>query len=141
MTFSKYASRFRPKRSGQNDKMGNKPTVCALGHSHRSMLEGSVCQILQLRERAGELKLIQVEDHVLISGWYRYVPDFKCQDTTTGEFFWVEAKGFANDRWPSTRRGWIHAGPGKLEVWKGTHRNPKLDEVIIPKTKKESIDE
>lgn len=112
--------------------MGNTRMTCALGHSHRSKLEGAVCQILQLREKAGEIKVLQVEDHILISGWYRYVPDFRCELVATGEVFWVEAKGFANDRWPSTRRGWKHAGPGKLEVWKGDYKKPVLDEVIIP---------
>lgn len=126
------------KTKGQDAKHGNTRQTCALGHSHRSKLETAVCQIIQLREKAGEIELLQVEDHVLISGWYLYVPDFKCRDLKTGEEFWIEAKGFGNDRWPSTRKGWKHCGPGKLEVWKGDYRNPKLDEVIIPKRRGES---
>lgn len=113
--------------------MGNTRSTCALGHSHRSKLEHAVCAIIQLRQKAGELELLQVEDHVLISGWYRYVPDFKCRDLKTGEVFWIEAKGYANDRWPSTKRGWKHAGPGKLEIWGGSHANPKLVDVVIPR--------
>lgn len=120
---------------GQDSKHGNQRSTCALGHSHRSKLEHSVCQIIQLRQRAGELELVQVEDTILISGWYKYIPDFKCKDTATGDFFWIEAKGFANDRWPSTKRGWRADGPGKLEVWGGSHANPKLIETIIPKGK------
>lgn len=123
----------RKKKKGSFERYGNTQTTCALGHSHRSLLEGSVCQILQLRQKAGELEILQVEDHVLISDWYLYVADFKCRDKKTGEHFWVEAKGFANDRWPSTKKGWKHAGPGILEVWRGTHERPALSEVLIPK--------
>lgn len=119
---------------GDTQKMGNTKTMCSQNHSHRSKLESAVCEIIRLRELAGEIKLIQVEDHIKLSGWYTYIPDFKCLDCKTGETFWIEAKGFANDRWPSTRKGWKHAGPGRLEVWKGDYRNPKLDEVIYPKT-------
>lgn len=108
---------------------------CKYGNSHRSKLELSVCHLIWLRERAGELKLLQHEDHIRLSGWYLYIPDFKCLDLATGEEFWIEAKGGqGNDRWPSTKKGWRHAGPGRLEVWKGTHVRPVLDEVITPRT-------
>jgi hypothetical protein len=107
--------------------------TCALGHSHRSKLEGSVCQILQLRQKAGELKIVQVEDHVYLTrARIHYVPDFKCKDLASGEFFWVEAKGFANDRWPMKKKLWKFYGPGALEIWKGTHQRPMLDETIVP---------
>ena len=96
----------RKKKLGGFDRHGNIQNTCALGHSHRSKLEGAVCQILQFRAKAGELEIIQIEDHVLISGWYLYVADFKCRDLKTGETFWVEAKGYASDRWPSTIKGW-----------------------------------
>lgn len=116
--------------------MGNQKSNCTLGHSHRSKLESAVCQVLQFREKAGELKLLQVEDHILLSGWYTYIPDFKCLDLVTGESFWVEAKGYADIRWPSTKKGWKHSGPGKLEIWMGTYSNPQLIEIIIPKERK-----
>lgn len=118
---------------GQDRKMGNERSTCALGHSHRSKLESSVCQIIQLREKAGELTLLQVEDHVyLTAARIGYVPDFKCLDKSTGEFLWIEAKGFANDRWPMKKKLWKHYGPGPLEIWMGHHGNPKLVETIIP---------
>lgn len=117
-------------------KYSNERSLCALGHSHRSKLESAVCQIIQLREKAGELELLQIEDHVKISGWYTYVPDFKCKDLETGEIFWIEAKGKADGRWPSTKKGWRHSGPGKLEIWGGTHRAPMLLETIIPRGEK-----
>jgi hypothetical protein len=125
----------RAKRGGGDTKRyGNKRQTCALGHSHRSKLESAVCQMLQLREKAGELKLLQAEDHVyLTEARIGYIPDFKCQDTKTGEIFWVEAKGFANDRWPILKKLWAHYGMGRLEIWQGSHVNPRLVETIVPK--------
>lgn len=127
-----YAEVMKPKRS----KYGNKRSLCALNHSHRSRLESAVCGIIQRRESDGHLKLLQVEDHVKLSDWYNCIPDFKCLDIKTGEIFWIEAKGDDRaGRWPDTRKGWKHVGPGKMEVWKGNWRRPFLDEVITPKGK------
>lgn len=124
----------RKVKSGQDAKMGNARMTCALGHSHRSKLEGSVCQILQLRAKAGEIEILQVEDHIHLSAArIGYVADFKCKYVKTGEEFWVEAKGFANDRWPMKKKLYKFYGPGPLEIWVGSHLNPRLDEVIIPK--------
>lgn len=107
--------------------------TCALGHSHRSKLEGSVCQILQLRAKAGELEILQVEDHVYMTlARIGYIPDFKCRCLKTGRLFWVEAKGFPNDAWPTKKKLWRFYGPGVLEIWKGTHLRPYLDELIVP---------
>lgn len=130
---AKEALKKQKKRGESQEKFGNHASLCMLGHSHRSKLESSVCQILQFRVAAGEIDILQIEDHVLLSGWYTYVPDFKCRDLKTGEIFWVEAKGFADNRWPSTKKGWRHAGPGKLEIWGGEHGRPLLLETIVPK--------
>jgi hypothetical protein len=119
----------------QEPKYRNESSLCSKGHSHRSKLESAVCAIIQLREKAGELELLQVEDHIQLSGWYTYVVDFRCRDLKTGEEFWIEAKGSGDKRWPSTRKGWKHSGPGKLEVWKGDHWRPILVETIYPKEK------
>jgi hypothetical protein len=124
---------FRRKKSGQDAHMGNQRMTCQMGHSHRSKLEGAVCQLIQLREKAGELELVQVEDHVYLTlARIGYVPDFKCKDLQTGEFFWVEAKGYENDRWPIKKKLWKFYGPGLLEIWRGTHLRPVLDEIVIP---------
>lgn len=125
---------FFNRRKGQTEKMGNEPSVCVLGHSHRSKLESAVCQIIQLREKAGELKLLQVEDHIYLTlARIGYIPDFKCQYVATGEIFWVEAKGFPNDRWPMKKKLWKFYGPGILEIWMGSHTKPYLAETVIPK--------
>lgn len=121
---------------GQDLKFGNHRSTCAMGHSHRSQLESSVCQILQLREKAGEIRIIQVEDHIYLTlARIGYIPDFKCQYTKNEEYFWVEAKGYANDRWPMKKKLWRFYGPGALEIWMGKAKGPKLVETIIPEGK------
>lgn len=128
----------------QTEKYGNTFSTCKLGHSHRSKLESSVCAILQLREKAGEIRIDQAEDHICLCGPKEhdcpgkidYVADFRCTDLATGETFWVEAKGYANDRWPMKKRLYKHYGPGRLEIWRGTATRPFLDETILPRGEK-----
>lgn len=120
-----------PKRTPKTLKYANVCSTCKYGHSHRSKLEGAVCNIIWFREKAGELYLLQVEDHIKLSGWYLYIADFKCRNVKTGEIFWIESKGYADHRWPSTKKGWKYAGPGILEVWGGTWRRPTLLETIV----------
>lgn len=126
---------FFRRKSGQDAKHGNLRMTCEMGHSHRSKLEGAVCQILQLREKAGEIEILQVEDHVYLTlARIHYIPDFKCRDMATGAAFHVEAKGFPNDRWPMKKKLWKFYGPNKLEIWTGSHLNPKLTETITPES-------
>lgn len=106
------------------------------GLQFHSKLEASVHQMLTLREKAKELTVLKCQDvQYLTRARIRYEPDFKCLDLVTLEEFWVEAKGYANDRWPTIKKLWGSYGPGKLEIWTGTYKYPTLAEIIIPKTK------
>jgi len=113
-------------------KYGNIQSAgCSYGFSHRSKLEYAVCQLIWLREKAGELKHIQHECNIhLTKARVLYIPDFKCE-TRDGLLF-IEAKGYEAARWPTIKKLWKHYGPGPLEIWKGMHRRPILDETIIP---------
>lgn len=104
------------------------------GISFASKLEASVYMILKAREQAGEIKVLQIQDHVYLTrAEIHYIPDFKCVDLRSGETFFVEAKGYANERWPMKKRLWKFYGPGPLEIWMGTHQRPILKETLIPK--------
>lgn len=121
----------RRRKTGQQAKIGNEK-VSLDGYSFGSKLEAAVYQILKLRMKAGEIKSIQVQDHVyLTDARIGYVVDFKCT-TPTDTVFWVEAKGYANDRWPMKKKLWKYYGPGTLEIWMGSHTKPSLTETIIP---------
>ena len=124
---------WKSRRTGQSKKMGQ-TKVSLDGYSFASKLEASVYGILKLREKAGEIKILQVQDHIYLTiARIGYIPDFKCLDLKTNEEFHVEAKGYPNDTWPLKKKLWKFYGPGRLEIWTGSHVNPALTEVITPR--------
>lgn len=105
-----------------------------LGYSFASQFECAVFNLLLARERAGEIKDIQVQDHVyLTEARICYIPDFKFLDLTTKNFTWAEAKGFETDVWKIKKRLWAFYGPGKLEIYKGSAKRISLVETVVPK--------
>lgn len=115
--------------------MGNQFTLCSYGHNHRSKLESTVCGILQLRMRAGELTDIFFEEPVFLThARIKSVPDFKCV-TKTGEILYVEAKGHETGEYRIKKKLWKYYGPAPLEVWKGSYLKPLLDQIIVPEPK------
>jgi hypothetical protein len=104
------------------------------GRSFGSKLEASVYGLLKFREKAKEIEILQCQDHVyLTDARILYVADFKCRWTKTGEFLWVEAKGYETSDWRLKLRLWKAYGPGQLEIFKGTYKYPQLVETIYPK--------
>lgn len=130
MTFRRIASKYSNRTN----------SLCSLGHSHRSRLESAVCGHYALLMKAGELVSVEVEKHMKICG----PPGHECQSTKkielvvdfklirpNGSVYYGEAKGYEDQKWPLKRRLWMHYKIGELEIWKGTHSRPILDEVII----------
>lgn len=90
-----------------------------------------------MREKAGEIKDIQCQDHVkieIIPGWVvTCIPDFKFFCLQTKKNKWAEAKGFETDRWKHlVYPAWKHRGPGTLEIYKGSAKKLRLVETIGP---------
>ena len=107
------------------------------GHSFASQLEAAVFEILKLREKAGEIKDIQHQDHVyLTDARICYIPDFKYFDTQLNDFAWAEAKGFETDVWKIKKKLWKFYGPGHLFIYKGSKTRVNLFETVIPTTTK-----
>lgn len=105
-----------------------------LGYSFASQFELAIFNFLLLREKAGELKDIQCQDHIyLTEARICYIPDFKFFDLKTKNFVWAEAKGFETDVWKIKKKLWQFYGPGRLEIYKGNAKSFKLCETIIPK--------
>lgn len=124
----------KPKPRAKGVEYNNQASTCSYGHSHRSKLEGSVCGLIWLREKAGEIKLLQVEATVYLTlARYKYIPDFKCLDLKTNEVFFIEAKGFPDKRWPTTKKLWAFYGEAPLHIYTGSHVRPVLDQVITPR--------
>lgn len=102
-------------------------------YSFASKLEASVYTMLKARENAGEIEILQVQDHIYLTrAEILYMPDFKCLNKTTQLPFWVEAKGMNTPSWNIKKKLWGVYGPGILEIYKGTHLRPFLHETIKP---------
>lgn len=103
-----------------------------------SKLEAALYTQLLLREKAGEIKEIQCQYSVLVKdrcphcgdGPYRWKVDFSALDAITDERLYFEAKGKEDSLYLRKKKMWKRNPPGKLEIWKGSHKNLKLSEVI-----------
>jgi hypothetical protein len=104
------------------------------GQTFDSKLEAAVFQILLLREKAGEIKNIRSQVTLrLTRANIGYRCDFVATDCVTGQDFGIEGKGdYPNAVWDLKKRLYKFYGPFKLEIWKGSHTNPQLIEVITP---------
>ena len=104
------------------------------GRSFGSKLEAAVYGVLLLREKAGEISEIHCQSTVrmysnAMGEHWGCRPDFRCTNPD-GSIFYVEAKGFEQDRWKGTRFIWSLLGPAPMEVWKGSYKRPMLAETI-----------
>lgn len=103
------------------------------GFSFDSKAEASLYAILRLREAAGEISDIAVKPNVhLTDAKILCIPDFSYIDATSGSTIYAEMKGFETPVWRIKRRLWKFYGPGPLEVYMGSYKNPTLRETIIP---------
>lgn len=103
------------------------------GYNFASQLEAAVYEILKLREKCGEIKDIQHQDHIyLTEARICYIPDFKFFDCKYDEYAWAEAKGFETTDWKIKLKLWRYYGPGRLYIYKGSAKRPMLSDEIIP---------
>lgn len=106
------------------------------GYSFQSKGEAKLFELLKLRELAGEISDIQVQDHVYLTrARILYIPDFKFFDHGLGDFSWAEFKGIELPQYRIKRRLWMHYGPGILTVWKENRQGLFVHETIKPKGK------
>lgn len=111
----------------------NKYRATKTADGYGSKLESAVGQILLAKERLGELSDIKRQQTVrLTEAQITYRADFSYTETITGKTVWVEAKGVELERWRMIKKLWGHYGPGRLEIYKGNYRAPKLVETIEP---------
>lgn len=103
-------------RRGGN-KFGAKRTQLD-GRSFSSGLEADTYLMLKLREKAGEIEILQCQKHVhLTDARILYIADFFVLEKATGKEYFVEAKGFSTPEWMIKKRLWAHYGPADLEIW------------------------
>jgi hypothetical protein len=103
------------------------------GVKFASKLEAAVYALLRVREKAGGIEILKLQDRVaLTTAKIVYVVDFKVMDLGTHGPVWIEAKGMETPEFKLKLRLWEKYGPGVLEIWKGTAKKPKLDRVVTP---------
>jgi hypothetical protein len=109
-----------------------------------SKLEAAVYGILLTRERLGEIKEIKRQQTVVLQDGPRehritWKVDFSFVICSTGANAWAEAKGFETADYKIKLKLWRKNPPGRLEIYRGHYRAPKLVEVVeaCPDTKRE----
>jgi hypothetical protein len=104
-----------------------------------SKLEEAVYSTLLLRERAGEITDIRRQHALRFPCGPAWKIDFSFIDVATGERIYCEAKGAEMETYRIKKNMFagcpVLESAGKLEVWKGEHKQPKLVETIYPKDK------
>jgi hypothetical protein len=102
------------------------------GYSFASKGEAALFAELKLRQRAGMIRDIQVQDHVyLTEARILYVADFKIFETENIDTpIWIEFKGFETSEWRLKRRLWKFYGPGELRIYKQQNSRMILMETI-----------
>lgn len=111
----------------RSNKYGAKRTVCSVGHPHPSGLEASVCEILLLRQKAGDIRGLRWQHRVDLDYSVQWKVDWSFEQGPDWVLTFAEAKGKEDRDFKLKFRMWINGcGEGPLELWKGTHRRPVL---------------
>lgn len=121
----------------------NATKVFQHGRYWASRLELAVYEMLLMMERGGKLTdircQVRVKFHTYEDGIITMIPDFTALDLKTNETIFIEAKGFPTREWVRKKKAWhraqndINGNPlGKLYVYAGNWRYPKLSEIIEP---------
>lgn len=106
--------------------------VSHAGYSFASKLESALFDLLKEREGKGFISEIKCQTSVyLTEARILYKPDF--QFISHDKIVYAEAKGMETNSWRIKRRLWIFYGPGDLEIWKGTYKKLRCDEILCPK--------
>ena len=108
------------------------------GIAFPSKLEAGVYQLLKLREMAGEIREIKLQQGVTLKekcptcgdGPVVFKVDFSAVDCVSGDLFYIEAKGAEVASFLKRKRLWKANPPARLEIWKGSAAYPRLTEVI-----------
>lgn len=104
--------------------------------------EAALHEYLLWRQKAGEIRNVRTQQSVyLTDARIQYIADF-AYEVRTGyvdkdrfdlwESEWAEFKGFETDTWRIKRRLWMHYGPGRLVVYKGSATKLSQFEVLDP---------
>jgi hypothetical protein len=77
----------------KQNKFGARKTVCSLGHPHPSGLEASVCEVLILREKAGDIRNLKYQATVHLGFGIKWKIDWSFEQSPDWSLTFAEAKG------------------------------------------------
>lgn len=118
-------------RRGRENKFNSKRTEIK-GRSFSSKLEAAVYMLLKEMESAGHIENLKCQVKIyLTDSEIGMIPDFSYEQN--GELIYCEAKGVETPEWQIKKKLWRCYGPGKLVIYKGGYKNPKISETIVPK--------
>lgn len=114
-------------------KFNNKSSKGIDGYNYSSRYEATIGNLLFAQEKAGEIAITGRQVQIELTprpGLITYKPDFECLDLVTNESFFVEAKGYENERWPMKLKLFRLFGDRPLHVYYYPSLKP---EIVIPK--------
>ena len=98
-----------------------------------SLLQSAVYELLKARQDAGEIRDLAQQVSVELLPGETWTVDFSYVVVATGLTEWAEAKGVGSYKYRINRKLWkAGRGPGRLVIWKGDWRGPRIAEVIEP---------
>jgi hypothetical protein len=127
------AKQFREKYGKKNKQKYNAQKTVIDGESFPSKFEAAGWRIFKALEASGAIRDLSRYERVRLSdAGIPYKPDWSYTDVGTNQKRFVEMKGVETDRFRLIKKLWKAYGPAPLEVWKGTHKRPYLDQTIFP---------
>lgn len=105
-------------------------------HPHPSGLEAEVCDILALRQKAGDIRNLKWQQTVELDYGLRWKVDWSFEQSPDWHFRLAEAKGKEDATFKHKYRMYTQGcGKWPLEMWRGTWKRPYLDKIVFPKNK------
>jgi hypothetical protein len=103
-----------------------------MNHPHPSMLEASVCEILLLRQKSGEIRDLKWQHTVTLPYGIKWKVDWSFDQGPDWKRTWAEAKGAEGRDYKMKLKMWMEVGPGILEIWKGSAARPYMVKRVVP---------
>ena len=103
------------------------------GYSFASKGEANCFDMLTLLEKAGEIKILQLQPQVhLTLARILYKPDFKILVTSSETVAYCEFKGYDCPVWKIKKRLWEYYGPAPLRIYRQRGNRIVLVEELVP---------
>lgn len=129
----KWREALKEGKQAKGNKLHAERSICSRGHPHPSKLECAVCEILILREKSGDIRNLKWQATVELDYQVRWKIDWSFEQSPDWHLRFAEAKGKEDRDFKLKFRMWCNGcAKGPLELWRGNHRRPYLDIVIMP---------